>query len=339
MTVTLTVTKATPAITWAAPAAITYGTALTAAQLDASSGGVAGTFAYSPAAGAVLGAGSQTLSATFTPTDTADITTATGSVTLLVNQAVPVITWATPAPVAAGTALSATQLNAAASIPGTFTYTPTAGTMLTAGTQTLSTVFTPTDAVDYATATTSVSIVVTSFTLSGTAVTVARGATTGNTSTITISPHDGFTGNVTLTAAITSSPANAQDPPKLSFGSTSPVNLSGTTAGSATLTISTTAATSSSLVSPNRLGGRWYGGGAILACLLLVCIPRRRRWFAMLGLVAILFIVATNIAACGGGGGGGGGGSTGTTAGSYSITVTGIVGPTTTTTTVSLTVQ
>ena len=56
----LTVNKAAPAITWATPAAITYGTALSATQLNASST-VAGTFVYTPAAGAVLTAGPQTL--------------------------------------------------------------------------------------------------------------------------------------------------------------------------------------------------------------------------------------------------------------------------------------
>ena len=41
-----------PTITWASPASIVYGTALSAAQLDATAN-VAGTFAYSPAAGTV----------------------------------------------------------------------------------------------------------------------------------------------------------------------------------------------------------------------------------------------------------------------------------------------
>ena len=71
--------KATPTITWATPAAITYGTALSATQLNASST-VAGTFVYTPAAGAVLTAGPQTLSVTFTPTDSTDYTTATATV-------------------------------------------------------------------------------------------------------------------------------------------------------------------------------------------------------------------------------------------------------------------
>ena len=51
-------TLTTPTITWATPSPIVYGTALSSTQLDASSGGVAGTFAYSQAAGTVLTAGS-----------------------------------------------------------------------------------------------------------------------------------------------------------------------------------------------------------------------------------------------------------------------------------------
>ena len=130
-TVTLTVNKATPAITWATPAAIPYGTALSATQLNASST-VAGTFVYTPAAGTVLTAGSQTLSVTFTPTDSTDYTRH-GTVTLTVNKATPAITWATPAAIPYGTALSATQLNASSTVAGTFVYTPAAGAVLTAG--------------------------------------------------------------------------------------------------------------------------------------------------------------------------------------------------------------
>src|SRR5207245_3414074 len=60
-----------------------------------------------------------------------------------------------------GTALSATQLNATTSVLGTFVYTPAAGTVLNAGAaQTLSVTFTPTDAANYTTATTSVAITV-----------------------------------------------------------------------------------------------------------------------------------------------------------------------------------
>jgi sugar lactone lactonase YvrE len=158
-TVTLTVDQATPAITWAAPAAITYGTALNAAQLNATST-VAGTFAYSPAPGIVLGAGSQTLSVTFTPTDTTDYTTATSTVILTVNQATPSIAWAAPAAITFGTVLSAAQLNASSTVAGAFTYSPAAGTTLTAGSHSLSVTFTPTDTTDYATATSTVTLTV-----------------------------------------------------------------------------------------------------------------------------------------------------------------------------------
>ena len=92
---TVTVNKATPVITWATPTAITYGTALSTTQLNASST-VAGTFVYSPTTGTVLTSGSQTLSVTMTPTDSTDYTTATSTVQLTVNQATPGITFTVP---------------------------------------------------------------------------------------------------------------------------------------------------------------------------------------------------------------------------------------------------
>src|SRR5439155_1099453 len=101
----------------------------------------------------------QTLSVAFTPTDAANYTTASKTVSINVLKATPVITWAAPADIIYGTALGATQLNATASVAGTFVYTPPTGTVLSAGTaQTLSVSFTPTDAANYTTATKTVSI-------------------------------------------------------------------------------------------------------------------------------------------------------------------------------------
>ena len=77
---------ATPTITWAAPAAIAYGKALSGTQLDATSP-VAGTFTYTPTAGTVLKAGKQSLSVSFKPTDTTDYSTAAATVMLTVNPA------------------------------------------------------------------------------------------------------------------------------------------------------------------------------------------------------------------------------------------------------------
>jgi hypothetical protein len=149
----------TPVVAWTAPVAITYGTALTSAQLNATAN-VAGSFAYTPAAGAVLNAGSQTLSVTFTPTDGTNYTVATASTALTVNKATPTINWLAPAAITYGTALSGTQLNATATVPGNFVYAPAVGAVPGAGTQTLSTTFTPTDVANYTTASASTTLTV-----------------------------------------------------------------------------------------------------------------------------------------------------------------------------------
>jgi hypothetical protein len=148
-TVQIVVNKATPTITWTTPSAIVYGTTLSAAQLNATAS-VAGSFTYTPATGTQLNAGTQTLSANFTPTDAANFNSVNGTtVQLVVNKATPTITWSNPAAITYGTTLSGTQLNATASTPGTFTYTPAAGTLLNAGTQTLTANFTPSNTTNY----------------------------------------------------------------------------------------------------------------------------------------------------------------------------------------------
>ena len=134
---------------------------MSATQLNATAN-VPGTFVYSPAAGTVLAVGTYTLNATFTPNDLTRYTTATATQTLVVNppRTAPVITWAAPAPITQGTPLGATQLNATANVPGTFVYSPAAGTVLAVGTYTLSVTFTPTDLTRYTTATATQTLVV-----------------------------------------------------------------------------------------------------------------------------------------------------------------------------------
>jgi len=157
--VLINVKQATPVVTWANPANIFYGTALSATQLNATAN-VPGTFVYSPPLTTILNTGNgQTLSATFTPTDAVNYKSITATATINVLKATPIITWANPANITYGTALSATQLNATANVPGTFVYTPGLGTVLNVATsQTLSVVFTPSDAVNYNTVTASVTI-------------------------------------------------------------------------------------------------------------------------------------------------------------------------------------
>lgn len=151
---------ATTTITWAQPAAISYGTALSSTQLDATANNP-GTITYSPAAGTVLAAGTQTLTATFTPTDSTKATSATATTSIVVNKAASPITWAAPPAVNSGTALSSTQLDATSAVAGAFTYSPAPGTVMsTAGTVKLTATFTPTDSADYAAASASVNLTV-----------------------------------------------------------------------------------------------------------------------------------------------------------------------------------
>ena len=242
----------------------------------------------------------------------------------------------------ASSAVALTSGSANISIP--------AGTLPT-GTDTLSATYTPdaSSAALYNSAIGSSSVTVTtpalsSFTVSGSPVSIVPGTTLGNTSTVTISPLNGFTGVVTLTAAITSAPQGSTNVPSLSFGSTTPVNLSGTNSATAILTITTTATQAGSCLASkdSPQGIKWYSGGAVFACLFLAGFGSRRRKFrALIGTLAFVAILAGGISACGG--------SqklactnpaaAGTTAGSYVITITGTSGSTTAQTNVALTIQ
>jgi hypothetical protein len=149
-TVYVNVAKATPVVTWPEPDPIVHGQPLTSTQLDATAN-VPGTFAYNPPAGTLLPTqDGNVLSVTFTPADPNNYNTVTATTTLDVNPATPNITWPTPADITDGTPLTATQLNATADVPGTFSYSPAAGTILAPGQhQALTVLFTPNDLVNY----------------------------------------------------------------------------------------------------------------------------------------------------------------------------------------------
>jgi hypothetical protein len=151
-TASLTVAKAAPAITWPRPDPITHGAALSATQLNATAA-VPGSLMFKPAAGEILPPGVHELSVIFTPTDTLNYKTVSAVTSITVAEKLStVITWAAPSQISYGTALSDLQLNATASIPGTFIYTPCAGNVLAPGRYTLSATFTPSDTETYATA-------------------------------------------------------------------------------------------------------------------------------------------------------------------------------------------
>lgn len=99
----------TPDITWPEPAAIRWGTALSAAQLNATSA-VAGSFTYTPALGNQPDVGTQTLSVRFTPQDSTRYNAVTVTRTLRVDKAVPALRWDNPPVVAQGSTLDPAAL-------------------------------------------------------------------------------------------------------------------------------------------------------------------------------------------------------------------------------------
>ena len=120
-----------------------------------------------------------------------------------ITKFAPVITWATPDDIVAGTALNGTQLNASAtgisgSLAGGFAYNPVSGTAFTeVGTETLETTFTPTDGVNYSVATSSVEINIIPAAIAKLTITASpNNLVAHETSTITVTGKDQYN-NVT----------------------------------------------------------------------------------------------------------------------------------------------
>jgi hypothetical protein len=222
-TIPLNGSQATQTITFPAPTSpLTYGVSTITLTATTSSGlpvsyTVTGPATVSGSALTVTGAGSVVVTATQTG-DTSYLAATPVSRSITVNKAVPVLTWPTPAPIGYGTALSNAQLDATAtglsgaSLGGSFTYNPLAGTVPAAGPQSLQVSFAPTDTTDYTTATSSVTLTVNGATLQVTANNATKVYGTANpTFTGTVSgelPGKSFTESFTSTAT-TGSPAGS----------------------------------------------------------------------------------------------------------------------------------
>jgi len=108
----------------------------------------------------VNGTGTCTVTAKWAADDVYKAATATAKT--IAQKAATVLTWPTPAPITYGTPLSSTQLDASASynsspLPGTYVYSPAAGTVPKVGTcDTLNVTFTPTQSTDFTRVTASV---------------------------------------------------------------------------------------------------------------------------------------------------------------------------------------
>jgi subtilase family serine protease len=247
-------------------------------------------------------------SATATVTVTPSVTSLYSSASMTVTAAV---TGAGVAPTGTVTLTGGGYTSTAHALSsGSYTFTIPANSFTQFGAQTLTVSYSGDFAYAPNTGTTQVTVTAPSFTLSATNISLTAGASSGNASTVTVTPVGGYTGTVTLTAKVTASPSGAVGAPTLTG---SAVTLSGVSAQTGTVTVSTTAADAvrgtHRAAHANRAG--WFGaaGGSIVAAFLLFFIPGgTRRWRSMLG--ALLLVAALGFTAIGCGGGGGGGGTT-----------------------------
>ena len=236
-----------------------------------------------------LSAGTYTFTAVYAG-DTNFGSSTSSAINFVVSKAVPAITWATPAAIAFGSALSATQLDATTTVAGTFVYSPASGTIPAAGVVTLSVTFTPTDTTDYTNATSTTAISVYDFTISS----------PGGSSTQKIQPGAAATfplavspvGSAKILNAITFSVSGL---PTGAIGTFTPASLS---AGSAATIVNLVVQTSSS--GSIFLGKPLYGAPisnlpvalTLFSLTLLALLPLRKRlqWaFPRLG--AVLFMI------------------------------------------------
>jgi hypothetical protein len=349
---TVVVSLATPTLTWAAPAAITYGTALSATQLDASasSGGtaLAGNYAYSPAAGTVLAAGTQTLSVTFTPTDTTDFSAATVTVPIVVNPATPMLSFTPIANVTAG--VSPFTVSATSASTGAVTYAVTSGpatvsgstvTVTGVGTVVLSASQAAAGSYTAATATTSFDVtatVVLDFTLNAgqsQSQTIQAGASA--TYSLQIAPTaNAYPANVTFAASGT--PAGATS----SFTPATVASNAGATTVTFTVNTATTTAMGTGFSSGSSLERKLapIALGILFLPFAGTCrILKQGRKGARL-LFMLLCALGGSMALIGcGGGGSQSGGSSSPQSQSYTITITAISGTVQHSTTVTLQVH
>jgi hypothetical protein len=191
---------------------------------------------------------------------------------------------------------------------GAFTFAVPAG-ILTVGTDTLTVTYSGDSTYNASTGTAAVTVVHSTFSLAANpnALTLTAGASSGNTTTIGVTPVAGYVGTVTLSATVTAAPSGAVSTPTVSFN---PGSIAFTGATNTTQTATATVATTVASVVRGGQGFAWFkaAGGTALAALLFLFAPvGSRRGRRMLSALLMVTAAGFTIAGCGGGGGGGGG--------------------------------
>jgi hypothetical protein len=250
-TIQLRIGQLTPIISWSPATTSTFYGATLVGFLNASaaigSTAVPGVFTYTATLSGgsavlvtsanILGAGSYTLTATFTPTDTATYQSVSKTTTITVSEAAPTINWnPAAAAITYGAALTgilnASAVTGSTAVPGVFTYTATLSggsavsvssvSELRAGSYLLTAAFTPASTANYS----SVSKT-TTFTVTQATPTIA----------LTSSVNPVLTSNPTILSAMVSSPAGTPTGTVTFLDGTTPIGQGTLSAGVATLSI------------------------------------------------------------------------------------------------------
>jgi sugar lactone lactonase YvrE len=308
--ITLTVGQASQFITFTGlPTSATFGAAgpytlgATATSGLTVSYGVTGPATLNGTTLTIAGAG--TVVVTANQAGNANYSAATPvSQSITVNQAVPIITWNPPASVVVGATLDGTELNATASVPGFFIYTPGAGSVLNAvGVQQIQAVFTPNDTVDYSIVTEVVSITVEpvtvisggTYTLSANPASLTVTAGSSGTSTFTMTPSGGYTGTVTLSCG---------DLPTGVTCSFAPSSLTGDGLNTPVSSLLTVTVAAQHAMNEGRSGmalaGFFFLPGLLLGGLLAWQRKRLPMWSKQLMALAILALMMGGASGCSG---------------------------------------
>ena len=198
------------------------------------------------------------------------------------------------------------------SVTSTATTTPGAYTATVTGTGTAAVAATTTVAVTINGTTQTPSVALGD----GGSITIASAGGSG-TAAISVTPSGAFSGNVALACVVM---ATSSDTPTCSILPSS-VSVNGTTAGSATLMVNTTAA-SAALASP-RMRMLPIGGGIAAALLLLLVPMKRRRILTLMGALVSIAVVGFSVGCGSAGSPDTGGGNSGTPVGTYTVSVSG----------------
>lgn len=205
----------------------------------------------------------------------------------------PTITWASPATITNPAPLGVTQLNATASVPGTFVYNPPAGTVLPAGTQTLAATFSPTDTTGYSPAEAMVALTVNPAPPVTYALTTNALSVTGSAN-VTLSLYStNYAGTVSFATTVTSSNGTASNV------TASAPSVTLTNGGSASTVLTITASANAANHVP---AARWPNGSLIVFGAVLLGAPFtlcRKRLLAVLLMAAAIALAGFSIA-CGG---------------------------------------